>query len=511
MIIPLLEKITAKLWACPWYYRFLFVLALGCLLAFGQPPVSIPFSIFISLPILCYLTFWAKTYKQAFLVGWCAGLGYFMLGLIWLIEPFLVEPEKHAILAPFALFGMAGGLATFWGAAFAISKWFGQKLWGQSAGLIIAWTLAEYLRSVLFTGFPWGLLSYSWVNTPVAQWAAYVGPFGLLFLTLLCGLMLVSFPTRNFLGPVLALTSFAILWGVGAARTTGTDLKPDESFRVRLIQPNAPQHQKWDPEWTDVFFARSLKLTSLPSDIPIDLVVWPETSVPFLLDGNVDALQLLSDAAGKGAHIIAGIQRTDGDAYYNSMVHLNPQGNLVALYDKYRLVPFGEYIPFSKYLPLLGLRGLAQQLDGFTAGTGAALIDVTGVPAYRPLICYEAIFPWAASQDGGQRPKFLLHITNDAWFGAQIGPLQHLAQVQFRAIEQGLPVLRSANTGVTAVIDPYGRILNQLGMNKTGKLDSYLPMPVDLTLYSKIGDYPIILFLLILGAIVKYVTCRKIT
>lgn len=507
VIVAQLEKLIIWLGDKPRRMCFVAVL-LGFILALGQAPVSLPIGVFTSIPILGYCAFRINTWKQAFAIGWWAGVGYFGSSMIWLVEPFFVEPEKHAILAPFALIGVSGGLALFWGGAFAFSKQFGTGLGRYIIGLAVAWAVAEYLRSILFTGFPWGLLGYTWIETPIAQLAAVVGPFGMVFITTFGGLLMLSFPNKRFAAPVVTLLFFSILWAGGAWRTPDAQFKQETNIRVRLIQPNAPQHQKWDPEWIGVFFRRALELTSSPMKKPVDLVIWPETAVPFALQGDTEVLKILSDAAGPNAHIIAGIRRFEGDKLYNSMVHLGQNGELLWVYDKSHLVPFGEYIPFSEYLSGLGLRGMAANLQGFSSGAGPEVISAYGLPSYLAMICYEAIFP-SFAHTGDDRPEFLMHITNDAWFGDTIGPYQHLVQVQFRAIEQGLPAARSANTGISAVIDPYGRIVSRLKLNEAGVLDADLPVPLNPTIYAQFGELPFFVMMLLLGLIAKYVTFRS--
>jgi apolipoprotein N-acyltransferase len=400
---------------------------------------------------------------------------------------------------------MAGGLALCWGAAFAVSKQFQPSLGRYIIGLAVAWAAAEYLRSIVFTGFPWGLLGYTWVKTPIAQWAAIVGPYGLVLITVFGGLLVMSFPHKRYAGPLLSIVFFGTLWAGGAWRTPAIDAPQDTNIRVRLVQPNAPQHLKWQPDWVGVFFRRALELTNEPAEQPVDLVIWPETSVPFALQDNMGDLQILADAAGPRAQIIAGIRRFEDDRLYNSLVHIDQKGGLVSVYDKSHLVPFGEYFPYSEYLSGLGLRGLAANLQGFSSGAGSEVISAYGLPSYLPLICYEAIFPYAV-RTGDKRPEFLLHITNDAWFGDYIGPFQHLVQAQFRAIEQGLPVARAANTGVSAVIDPYGRILSGLKLNEKGRLDADLPVPLAPTIYARTGNIPFLALLFVLGIAAKYVT-----
>jgi apolipoprotein N-acyltransferase len=507
MIIEFLDKLIIWLGRRP-KRMWLVAIFLGFILALGQAPVSLPIGVFTSIPILGYCAYRANTKKQAFAIGWYAGLGYFGLSMIWLVEPFFVEPEKHAIFAPFALIAMSGGLALFWGGAFAASKHFNTGLGRYIIGLAVAWAAAEYLRSVLFTGFPWGLIGYTWIKTPIAQWASVIGPFGLTFITFFGGLLLLSIPSKRYAGLAITTLFFGILLVTGAWRTPSPQAVQQTDTRVRLIQPNAPQHQKWDPAWIRVFFRRGLELTTSPAPKPVDLVIWPETSVPFALEDNAGDLKILSDAAGPNAHIIAGIRRFEGEKLYNSMVHLDEKGGLVAVYDKSHLVPFGEYVPFSQYLSDLGFRGMAANLQGFSSGTGPEVISAFGLPSYLAMICYEAIFPSFAHTDTN-RPEFLMHITNDAWFGDTIGPYQHLVQVQFRAIEQGLPATRAANTGISAVIDPYGRIIDSLKLNEAGFLDANLPAPLDPTIYARFGNLPFLLMLLILGLAAKYVTFKS--
>jgi len=487
-----------------WYVAFF----LGAVLALGQAPVSFPIGVFTSIPVLGYCAYRTVSWKQAFGIGWWAGLGYFGVSMVWLIEPFLVEPEKFGALAPFALLAMSGGLALFWGGAFALSKQFGAGLGRYIIGLAVAWAAMEYLRAIIFTGFPWGLLGYTWIRTPIAQWGAFVGPFGLTFITVLGGLLLLSYPAKRYAGPMLSVAFFVLLTLGGVWHLQSRPVILEKTTRVRLVQPNAPQRQKWDPEWIGVFFRRALQITSAPAKKPVDLVIWPETTVPYMLQDNVADLQILSQAAGPNAQIVAGIRRLEGGKLYNSLIQIDQRGGLVAVYDKAHLVPFGEYVPFSQYLSVLGFRGLAANLQGFTPGKGARTISTFGLPSYLPLICYEAIFPWAVNM-GADRPDFLLQITNDAWFGNTIGPFQHLVQMQFRAIEQCLPAVRAANTGVSAVIDPFGRVLRSLKLNKAGFLDADLPMPLKLTLYARLGDLPFLILMLLLGLFAKYVTIKS--
>jgi apolipoprotein N-acyltransferase len=272
---------------------------------------------------------------------------------------------------------------------------------------------------------------------------------------------------------------------------------------VRLIQPNAPQHQKWDPQFAGIFFERLVQFTRAGEERP-DLIVWPETAVPVWLHNAARTLGIISDAAGD-VPVVLGINRAEGMRIFNAAVLMDAEGRVTQTYDKHHLVPFGEYIPLGNLLSKIGIQGLASRSgDGFSPGAGADVIDLGGLGKALVLICYEAVFPQDV-RAAPVRPDFILHLTNDAWFGNFSGPYQHLAQARMRAIESGLPVLRAANTGVSAVIDAKGRVLHALPLNTEGYLDAVLPEPLPETLYAKSGDLPltIVVVLLLLTALLR--------
>jgi apolipoprotein N-acyltransferase len=264
---------------------------------------------------------------------------------------------------------------------------------------------------------------------------------------------------------------------------------------LRLVQPNAEQGLKWDPDQARLFFDRQLSFTAAGSRP--DLVIWPETAVPYLLEENPVVGELIAEA-GRGSPVAVGVQRVKGRQFWNSLAVIGPGGRVTANYDKHHLVPFGEYIPFGDVLyDWLGLVAFAaRQGNGYSPGPGPVVLDLGGnLGKALPLICYEAIFP----QDlraAPERADWILQITNDAWFGTWSGPFQHLAQAQLRAIEQGLPLVRVANTGVTAVIDARGRTVDSLPMGEAGYLDARLPGALPATPYARWGEGPVLLLLL---------------
>jgi apolipoprotein N-acyltransferase len=473
--------------------------AAGAATALAQPPLSQPVVLFVALPVLLWLIDGTRGARGAFGVGWLAGAAHFAASLFWIVEPFLVQPEVHGWMAPFALVGMAGGLALFWAVPFALARTRPAGL-ARLLALAALWTLSDYLRSHLFGGFPWGLVAYAWVETPVIQAAALFGPHLLGLLTLVAALLPAS---RRAWAVALAVALVAVGWGFGAWRVAQPIPGRDPPILVRLVQPDAEQHQKWLPGMEQVFYERHLALTTAPGAARPDVTIWSETAVPFLLDYDRPLLAESAAAAAPG-RLILGIRRfeeePDGIRWFNSLAVLAPDGRTAAVYDKHHLVPFGEYIPFAGALRGLGLPALTTLTEsGFSAGPGPAVLEVPGIPRFLPLICYEAIFPHGLRAPGG-RPEWLVQVTNDAWFGRASGPYQHLAQARVRAIEQGLPLARAANTGISAMIDPYGRVTASLGLGETGYVDTDLPAALSITGYVRLGDTPaLIVSFLLLG------------
>jgi len=275
---------------------------------------------------------------------------------------------------------------------------------------------------------------------------------------------------------------------------------------IRMIQPNATQHLKWDRTMIPVFFQRQVDYTAAPSDDPArprpDLVIWSETALSVILENAEPELEAIALAAD-GVPVVLGIQRFIGQRTFNSALYMDQGGVIRAIYDKHQLVPFGEYMPFGEVMARFGIHGMAASRGGgFSAGPGARLMDLGALGHALPLICYEAVFPQFINS-APDRPDFLMQITNDAWFGALSGPYQHLAQARLRAIEQGLPMVRVANTGVSAMIDPQGRITAQIPLGEAGWMDAALPLPLPPTLYARTGEGPVLLFvafLLLLSA-----------
>ncbi len=467
-------------------------------MALGQSPVSWPVALFLAGPVLFWL--WEATdgSRAAFWTGWVAGLGYFAAALFWIVEPFLVDVPRHGWMAPFALLFLAGGLGLFWAVPFGLAHWALRGAGGiaRVAGLASLWAMSDYARSHVLTGFPWALPAYSWVETPVIQAAALFGPHLLGGLTLAAALA----PGVGLLrGGIAAGALVGLGWVYGAIVLSIPVVPRAEPITVRLVQPNAEQHLKWRPDMQQMFYERHLAATRA-EPLP-DVTIWSETAVPFVL-GHADALQAqVAEAAGPDGRVILGIQRlgdrSDRRDWYNSLAVLNPDGSPYAVYDKHHLVPFGEYIPLAGLIARFGLPRLtALTGGGFRAGPGPRIVEVPDLPPFLPLICYEAIFPHGMDAPG-PRPDWIVQVTNDAWFGTLTGPYQHLAQARVRAIEQGLPLARTANTGISAMIDARGRIAQSIGLGEAGHLDVDLPAALPPPPYAQTGDLPSLIVLLV--------------
>jgi len=456
--------------------------------------------------------------------GFCFGFGFFLAGLYWIAEAFLVEPWRHGWLIPLVMTAMPGGMALFFAAAGAAAMAMWRPGPARVFALAIAFGVAEYARGHVLTGLPWNLIGYGLLpEGPMMQMAALLGVYAL---SLMAVLLFVapaaiwnaeggrSRGTAALAGVLLVALGLGYVWGdrrLAAAAETSTDV------RLRIVQANIDQADKWRPENSAEIFADYLDLTQAAGLEDIDLVIWPETALPFYLADTSGALDALGDALPSGTALLVGAARVvaDRDAsgtlaaehVYNSLLVVDDQGLVRASYDKIHLVPFGEYLPFQDFLESLGVMQMTGVRGGFSEGTGPRLLQVPGAPPVRPLICYEIIFPDEIVAKA-ERPGWLLNITNDAWFGSSAGPYQHFHQAQVRAVEQGLPVIRAANTGISAVIDPYGRILAEIGLGEKGLIDAALPKVGPQTSFSSLEIRPE--FLLLLLSILGWIVCRSI-
>jgi apolipoprotein N-acyltransferase len=444
--------IPSNLWdKTPRWMWQLMIFTAGGLAGLGQAPIDAPALTLLGLGF----GLWAiqkSCDTSSFSNGWLLGSGYFAVSLAWIMQPFLVDLPTTGWMAPFALAAMAGGLALFWGVTSALVK-------GRAPLLIcLALLAAEVARSYVFSGFPWGLIGYVWIDTPLYKLAAVMGPYGMTLLTLVMAYVVA----HGRLFYAVALIAFAVVLQI--LPNSAPVKAPHGAAIVRLIHPNVAQSDKWNSDKMEGIYQRHMALTQ--ADPPVDLIVWSETSVYLPIDIAKSEIA----AVAQDAPIIVGYQSSRAEGlYFNTLGIISPQGELQAEYHKSRLVPFGEYLPLAWVAGWFGL-----QRAGFSSGDGPSTLKIDGIGQIQPLICYEGIFPQFVGRSA-VRPDLLILITNDAWFGEGQGPAQHFAQARARAIELGLPMVRVANRGVSTVIDPRGGYGARLQGEDTGFVDVPLP------------------------------------
>ncbi len=473
--------------------RLLAAFLLGAASARAFAPVHALPVLLLSYPGLYWLLGGCRRWTAAFGLGWSFAFGQFVAGLYWIGAAFLVDAARFAWLLPFAVSLLPAALALFVAPAVALA-WAAPPGWRRWLAFGCAWTLGEWLRAHLFTGFPWNLLGYAWaVSDASIQPAALFGVYGLSFATVLAATAPAAFGWRGLAGGLAVMAAF---WSGGALRLSGAEVAEVAGVRLRLVQPNIDQRDKWRRELMRANFARHLQLSSAPGAGAVTHFVWPETAVPYLTGDMAWQVPLMAGLLEPGGLLFAGATRVVGPPLqaWNSLYVIGPDAETVAVYDKHHLVPFGEYLPLRALLGPLGLAGIAASEHDFLPGPGARLWRFPGLPPVQPLVCYEVIFP----HEIDPQAQWLLNVTNDAWFGRSSGPYQHLAMARFRAVENGVPVMRSANTGVSAVIDPYGRVVQQLSLGEAGALDSGLPQALEPPPYRRWRDRPILAVLLIL-------------
>ena len=486
--------------------RWIAALLTGGMLAASQPPLLLWWLLPLGVAALFILWRKAETARRAFWTGWLAGTAYFTGTLFWIVEPFLVEPEKFAWMIPIALPALAGGLALFWGVALAVARRIGRAEWAEPLAFAACWMIAEALRGFVLTGFPWAQPGYSLVDVPPIQMAAHIGIHGVTFLALLVGAFLGAALIGRRMAPRVVFAMLAVCigggsWIAGAARLAVETPARAAPVMVGLVQPNVPQSEKWHPDLRDAQLADLLEKTASLSEQGADVVIWPEAATPFPLAEMPDLREAIAARLRPEGVLLAGGIRVEGrgtasQRVYNSLIAVGGDGALLSTYDKQHLVPFGEYVPFDAVLTRLGVRAVISLPGGFTSGAAQnRALEVGGLPPFGAMICYEAIFPHEVL-DRGAEVDWLVHVTNDAWFGRIAGPQQHLAQTRVRAIERGVPVARAANTGVSAMIDAKGQIVSVLTLNTPGTFIVGLPPVVDSTLYSLFEELGFILMLL---------------
>lgn len=456
--------------------------------------------------------------RSAFAVGWWFGFGHFATGLYWIAEALLIDPAQFGWMVPFAVLGLPAVLAVFPAAATLLLYVSGTRGVAQILLFAVLWTAMEWARGHLLTGLPWNLIGYAWTaSNAVSQLGALTGIWGLSFFTVLMAAMpailtdtTISIRARWY-AVALATALLPVVWTGGAVRlhlapVADADETTVPGVKLRLVQANIAQRLKWRPDQAEAILRRYLQLSAGPEFDGITHIIWPETAVPFSLSNDPVHRAAIGSVAPPRGFVITGYDRTSTPGQrplrvWNSLASVDPAGRIAHTYDKHRLVPFGEFVPFRA---LLKIAKVTYGDIDFAAGDGPRTLDIPGLPPASPLICYEAIFPGQVVAADG-RPDWLLNLTNDAWFGSSAGPYQHFQSARMRAIEQGLPLVRVAVTGISAVVDPYGRILHRLDIGQEGVLDATLPTALVPTPYARFGDV-IVLILLVVASAVAFIS-----
>lgn len=465
----------------------------GLALALALPPYGFLWSAAAGLVGLLFLNrdFVGVRPLQYFMRGLAFGLGYFCFALHWIGYAFFVNADAYLWMMPFAVGGLSLFMALYWGVAFIAAGQLSKLHLPVWVTVPICVGVVEWLRGYLFTGFPWaapGLIADG--MGPVLQLASLVGMPGLTVLILLWGMACGAFLKRRLMAiAVLATLPLSFAWGQWRLSSVPMDM--ERGPLIRLVQPNISQSDKWRSENAAGIFDELLALSASALVDKPSVVIWPESAVSFLLDESELGLAKIAEILEPQQTLLAGSLRRSVDAskdekYFTSILMIDSEGAVRQSYDKWRLVPGGEYLPFAWALEPLGFRKVVDLPESFTAGVGPRSVDVPGVGLAGMLICYEAIFPHQLV-DEQQRPRWIVNVTNDGWFGLSVGPHQHLAQVRMRAVEQGLPIARAANTGISAVIDPWGRYLGKTVLETKAVLDIRLPNAIAPPIFARWG------------------------
>jgi apolipoprotein N-acyltransferase len=535
--------------------RILIAFLAGACSALALPPADLWPAPFITFPILLWLVDGAAAGRlggvwAAASSGWWFGFGYFLAGLYWIGNAFLVDAKTFGWLLPFAVMALPAGLALFTAFGLALAR----LIWTRGANRVLALatalTLAEWLRGHLFSGFPWNTFGYALISPLwLAQGAALIGIWGLTFLAIAiyASPAVLADNRADTKRPWLAVASggtlIIALAIFGAIRLATHPTSYVDGVRLRIMQPNLLQDAKFNSSQKQQVMSRYLDLSDRSTGPQstgvrdVTHLIWPESAFPFFLTREADALAQIAALLRPATVLITGAIRPPETApnavitrAYNSVYVIGPDGSILSVYDKVHLVPFGEYLPFQNMLERLGLMQLTKVRGGFIAGDRRRTQHVPGAPDFLPLVCYEIIFPgdsvprrerpgwlydhlgryvgWPFVAGSGERPGWLLNLTNDGWFGLSAGPYQHFQQARVRAIEEGLPLVRAANTGISAVIDPLGRVIKSLPLGSDGVIDAPLPQRLAPTPYARAGDGPLGAMLAL--AVVLVVRSRKL-
>jgi apolipoprotein N-acyltransferase len=508
-----LTLIRQRLCGLAGWRRYLLAGVLGALVTIALPPLHLWPALPVGFTGLVWILDGCGDRKSAFFAGWWFGFGFLGLGLYWISFALLIEPERVGWMIPFVVLGLPAMFAIWGGLATLTVQMLGVQGVARVILLAGAWSGGEWLRGHAFTGFPWNLIGYTAVaSDALLQVVALIGIYGLGFIVVLAAAMpatlgdggAASSRVRAY-GPVAAAALLIIVvWSGGALRLLGAQDGVVSDVNLRLVQANISQHHKWQEERRRANLARYFQLSSQSGAEKTTHIIWPETAVPYFLARDPDLARAIGRLVKPGGMVITGAPRTTAEKespfrVWNAVHAIDHDGEITGTYDKSHLLPFGEYVPFRSFLNRLGVERIAAGQGDFQAGEGATTLSLAGLPPLGVLVCYEAIFPGEIVGDAN-RPRWLLNLTNDAWFGQTAGPYQHFTMSRVRAAEEGIPLVRVANTGISGIADAYGRVVVQSALGETRIIDAALPVSLDaLTPYARWGDAGFLIILLTLA------------
>lgn len=471
---------------------FFLLILLGAISVLGHAPFFIAPAF-----LMCFALFWVRIdamtrwaicpKRAIFWSGWAFAFGYFLAGLYWIGSAFLVRGGMYVWIMPLCVPVLPAGLSLFW--AFATSlyaRFRSSHLWLRAVTFALCLFITEWLRGHILTGFPWNLPGYIFEGgQPISQSASLFGIYGLTFLALLLGASIGPFLLnirQNFVAPALFVLIFCGLFGWGHMRLSDQSAVQMTGLNIRVVQAGINQSRKFDPIYYDEIITRYTDLTRSAGTQDIDVIIWPEGAIPGLVLERNEVMEQIISALRPGQTLVLGVTRRDNKYnYYNSMASISVaadgSASLTALYDKQKLVPFGEYFPGGHLIDKLNIPTLSAAVSSFTKGEPGVFAP-PGLPPASAQICYEIIFPGFTDLAATPRPEYILNISNDAWYGRSTGPWQHINQVRYRAIESGLPVVRSASNGMSGFIDPMGRHITHTSPYDVGVIDGTLPRPL---------------------------------
>lgn len=515
--------------------RALIMLGAGAIAAMSMPPLFFLPALFFSMPLWVWSldgaergTGWRLVFGPAFGIGFFFGLGYFLVSVHWIGAAFFVEGGWELLLMPLAVLALAAVLALFWGLASALAHFFWTHSPVRILTLGVALSGAEFLRGHILSGLPFDLLGYALTaNQTMMQASSLIGIYGLTFMAVLLALSpALIWPaderdwTTRLLPFFAALLILAAQLGYGQYRLNSIEVSERDDMRLRLVQPNIEQAMKWQAGAREFVLNRLISLSeggNSPAGAGltgITHVVWPEAALPFFLSEYPNALVRIAAMLPPGTTLLTGAPRTDPlagpqGADFNSILAINADGETLASYDKTHLVPFGEYLPFQSFFEKLGLRQFVAGARGWTPGDNRRLLRTPSTPPFLPLICYEAMFSGDLGA-GISAAQFMLNLTNDGWFDGSVGPAKLFQFARVRAVEHGVPMVRVANTGFSAMIDPLGRLRAQIRPREAGFIDVSMPQRLEGTLFSKFTNWPFLIALILSALIIAFDRRRRL-